>query len=90
MNELATIVPMTGPEGSPTMARGTRVMLADGSELKGVTRIELIAEVDSYWKVRIDCMVNAPTLPGAVVEINHGRPLSWWRKALLRMAGVDR
>ncbi|KPZ25711.1 hypothetical protein NLO83_04310 [Pseudomonas tremae] len=53
--KVATIAP--GPQshpGSPHLAQGTKVILSDGSELTGVTRITLRAEAGDVWKAIIE------------------------------------
>ncbi|RXU01564.1 hypothetical protein B1F69_03930 [Pseudomonas syringae] len=61
--KVATIIP--GPQshpGSPHLARGTKVILSDGSELGGVTGITLRAEVNGLWKATIEvCPHEVPT-----------------------------
>lgn len=70
-------------------SHGTKVLLDDGSELQGVTRIELVAEVnDDVWRARIDCTARVAVMPGVLAEVTARHELSWWRRALLRMAGV--
>lgn len=52
---VATIIP--GPKSSPGVAhhtKGTKVILSDGSELSGVTRITLHAEVNDVWRAVIE------------------------------------
>jgi len=62
--KVATIIP--GPQshpGSPHLARGTKVILSDGSELGGLTSITLRAEVNGLWKATIEvCPHEVPTL----------------------------
>jgi len=53
-------------------------------EMKGVTRIELVAEVNSVWKARIDCNLQATDLiADAVVSYQRMTLLEhlrgWWR-----------
>lgn len=53
--EVATIVP--GPQSSPNsphLTQGTKVILSDGSELTGVSRITLRAEAGDVWKAIIE------------------------------------
>ncbi|MCU1054182.1 hypothetical protein JAK47_06490 [Stenotrophomonas maltophilia] len=85
---IVTIVPPPVDERSGlTRAQGTRV-LVDGQELKGVTKVELVASVDDVWRARIECMAHVRVMPGMLLEVESHRPLSWWRRIALRIAGV--
>lgn len=87
--QLITVVPIPSKPGKPTVTHGTQVLLPDGSKLDGVTRIELVAEVNDVWRARIDCLANVPEMAGLQLNsVNQAEPLSWWRRLLLRMAGV--
>lgn len=61
---VATIVP--GPkshESGAHLARGTRVILSDGSELAGVTELTLTACVNGVWQATITVdPLAAPTI----------------------------
>ncbi|KPB75972.1 hypothetical protein BTW15_02530 [Pseudomonas syringae pv. tomato] len=53
--KVATIIP--GPQSSASSAhltQGTKVIMSDGSELAGVTRITLHAEAGDVWKAIIE------------------------------------
>jgi hypothetical protein len=90
MNNLATIKPAESAPGQPTTTRGTQVVLSDGTVLGGVQRIELVAEMNDLWRARIDCMVNVQLMPGMTLDIRQpGRTIVWWRRWLLRLAGVS-
>ncbi len=85
---IVTIIPPPVDDGSGlTRTQGTRV-LVDGQELKGVTKVELVASVDDVWRARIECMAHVQVMPGMVLEVESHRPLSWWRRIALRIAGV--
>jgi len=89
VNNIITVVPPVTKPGMPTLTQGTQVLLPDGAKVAGVTRIELIAEVNGLWRARIDCAVNVPTMAGLTLDnLEQSEPLSWWRRILLRMAGV--
>lgn len=84
-----TIVPAPVDERTgTTLTRGTKV-LVDGVALKGVTRVELVAEVDDVWRARIECYAQMQVMPGALVEVVRYAPMNWWRRLLLRAAGVS-
>jgi hypothetical protein len=89
LQALATVVPPHSEPGDLTVTRGTKVLLPDGSELKGVTRIELVGAVNDVWRARISCMVNMQPIRGAALHIVEAKPLSWWRRLLLVLAGVS-
>jgi hypothetical protein len=84
-----TIVPATMDEKSGlTLTRGTRV-LVDGQELKGVIRVVLVAEVNDVWRAHIECHAQVPVMPGMYMVVEDRPPLTWWRRLLLRIAGVS-
>ena len=89
--ELATIIPPRNTGKGPTVTQGTKVVLSDGSELKGITRIEIQANANDVWRARIDCYIKPAIVKDALLEVRQsaGVPFSWWRKALLRLAGID-
>lgn len=69
---VATIVPApnTNPN-SPHLAMGTKVLLSDGSELKGVTSIELKASVDSdVWQAVITVLPREIPIVTAEAQID--------------------
>ena len=73
---------VTTADGSgPTRTMGTQVMVG-GVALKGVTRIELVAEVNDVWRARIECAAE-PTDLGALAEVHWPtlwqRLVRWWR-----------
>ena len=74
-------VPAEGRFSQPT--QGTRVMVGD-VELWGVTRIELVAEVNSTWKANIECHVHATDLMAEAFVFRPRMTLlqhlrEWWR-----------
>lgn len=52
------------------MTQGTKVVLDDGSELQGVTKIVLTAEVNDIWRAEIHCHVGALDMQAEAV-IHH-------------------
>ncbi|UYB51165.1 hypothetical protein OCJ37_14340 [Xanthomonas sp. AM6] len=86
---IVTIVPAAMDEHiGTTPTRGTKV-LVDGVELKGVTRVVLMAEVDDIWRAHIECYAEVQTMPGMWLEVHERPRLTWWRRLLLRAAGVS-
>lgn len=86
---IVTIIPPPADEGRGfTRTQGTKV-LVDGQELKGVTRVVLVAEVGDVWRARIECMAHVQAMPGMWVEVHEATQLTWWRRLLLRLAGVS-
>lgn len=89
MRGLLTIVPRQPDERTGlVLTRGTEVLL-DGKKVSGVTKVVLTASPNDVWRARVECFVSLTTMPGMLVEVENAKPLSWWRKMLLRMAGVD-
>ncbi|MEN5285765.1 hypothetical protein ABE494_07415 [Stenotrophomonas lactitubi] len=86
---IVTIIPPPVDDRSGlTRTQGTKV-LVNGEELKGVTRVELFAGVDDVWRARIECVAQVQVMPGMLLEVESHRPLSWWRRLALRIAGVE-
>lgn len=52
-----------------TKTQGTKVILEDGSELEGIRKIVLTAEVNDFWRADITCGVNLTGQVGAVVDV---------------------
>lgn len=84
---LVTIIPPDSKPGNPSLASGTRVVLADGSELQGITRLSLSCEPGDVWRAEIHCLPRLGELSGVVADVICPRP-KWWRRALCRIAGV--
>ena len=86
---LLSIVPSSpDSESGYSLTHGTKVML-DGQEVKGVTKIVITGEVNDVWRANIECMVNVSAMPGMLLEVVAVTPLTWWRRVLLRLAGVN-
>lgn len=78
---LAKIVPAEQQtRDSPSPTRGTRVVLPSGEHLPGVTRIELVADVDDVWRATITCMVEPSPIHANCVVQTSGPSL--WRRVL--------
>lgn len=84
---LVTIIPPSSTPGNPSRACGTRVVLADGSELQGITRISLSCEPGDVWRAEIHCFPRVGELAGVAADVIFPRP-KWWRRALCQLAGV--
>lgn len=85
-NLLTIIPPIDRNPTGPMMTRGTIVRTADGKPVSGVTRIELIAELNDVWRAKIECHVRLAEMPRIMAEVQQ-RPLTWWQRICLRMAG---
>lgn len=75
MKNLMKIVPGMSEDGKPTLTHGTRVVLPDGTEVQGVTHIELVAHVNDVWRAKIECIVQPPEsidVLAEVVEVEAG------------------
>lgn len=85
--QTVTVVPPTPEDGGITKTQGAKVLLADGTELGLVTRIELSAGIGDIWRGTIELMPAAGVMKGMTVSLMPGRA-SWWRTLLCRLAGV--
>lgn len=85
---ILSIVPsVPDSESGYSLTHGTKVML-DGQEVKGLTKIVITGNVNDVWRANIECMVNVSAMPGMPLEVVAVTPLTWWRRVLLRLAGV--
>lgn len=85
---LLSIIPSNpDSESGYSLTHGTKVML-DGKEVKGVTKIVITGQANDVWRANIECMVNVAAMPGMMLEVVAVTPLTWWRRVLLRLAGV--
>lgn len=85
---LVRIVPPASSPHGYTRASGTKVMVGD-TEIPGITNIHLFAWPNGVWRADITAMCEPPEIPAdALVVVT--KPMSWWRRLLLRLAGVDR
>lgn len=78
----ATIIPPSLPRGSSApsaLTQGTRVEVAPGIILQGVTKIELRATVDDLWRATIECYVRIQPMK-ARVQIKLPRPARFYRR----------
>lgn len=81
-----TIVPPEPRENGLTLAQGTKIFLADGSEVGNVQKLVLTAEPGGLWQAEVTLLPKAGIIKGAKVNFNQPRP-SWWRTFLVRLAG---
>ena len=51
------VVPPPAKPGQAVTAQGTQVLGADGQQLPGVTKVELVVETGGLWMARIHCLV---------------------------------
>lgn len=68
--QVATIIP--GEKSSDTsvhLARGTKVILSDGSELSGITGITLRADAGGLWKAWIEVYPQIVPIINAQAEV---------------------
>ena len=76
----AVIFPGLDANGEPQLSTmGTRVMLAPDIQLRGITRIELLAEVDGLWRATIECDVRLQPIK-ARVQLRLPRPARYYRR----------
>lgn len=78
---LAIIVPGTTQGGEPTPnCMGTRVEVAPGVALNGVTSINLRAEVGGLWTADVQCLVHVQPIH-ARVRLRLPKPARYYRRA---------
>lgn len=85
--QCVVIVPPVSADGGPCKVQGSQVRMPDGTPIPFVYRVELIGGVDDVWKARIYCHATVEGM-SASGDVIVPRRLSWWRRALLRLAGV--
>lgn len=73
---IARIVAAEDADPKLTKTQGTKVFVGD-QELTGITRIELVCEVNDVWRARIDLMVQPPADLSATAIIHY--PTAWQR-----------
>ena len=85
--KLLRIVPPEASTTGVTKAQGTKVLMPDGTPVSGVSEIVMTAKVDGAWEARITCHVT-PVEMNLPTQVEVGKTLTWWRRLLLRAAGV--
>ena len=66
------VVPADPHGGSgPHRCQGTKLFVGD-QELTGVTRVELVAQVNGVWRAKVECWVNPPA--DLLAEVVFTRP----------------
>ena len=86
---LVTIVPPKSTGKGFTVTNGTKVLLPNGTELKGVTGIRLIGHSNDVWRAEIECIAHVDEMPGMLASIRtSGKRLSLWQRVLLRLSGL--
>lgn len=66
---LVTICPPEPNESGLTKTQGTRIVLSDGSELHGITKIVLTADLNDIWRAEVACHFKASELPNVLAQI---------------------
>lgn len=76
MGNILRVVPDTHEGQGPQRCQGTKLYVGD-QELTGVTRVELIAEVNGIWRAKVECWVKPPAdlLSEAVITYP-----TWWQR----------
>lgn len=90
MNEpnLLRIIPGPIVANHFNKTEGTKVITSDGREVNGVIRVTLVAELGDVWRATIECFCVPPEEVKVMGSLVATLPPSWWRRALLRLAGV--
>jgi hypothetical protein len=78
--QMAVIKPAVDKHGEPSAhTMGTHVEIAPGVYLHHVTRIELLARVDSLWQATIQCDVRLQPIK-ATLRLRLPRPGRYYRR----------
>lgn len=86
---LLRIVPVEHEHGQPCRTMGTKVLTADGSEVGGVQKIVLTAEIEpDVWRAEIHCLVDPPKLAGVLANILYHRE-GFIRRWIRRLRGIS-
>lgn len=64
MRKLISIIPPEPRENGLTLSQGTKVLDSSGNAIPGITRIELIAEVDEVWRAVLHTTVQPCRIDG--------------------------
>lgn len=73
------------------VTQGTKVLVGD-IQIPGITRIELVCEVNDIWRARIDLNVQATDLNALSVFHQFSRwqrLMNWWRELVRPVHGFD-
>jgi hypothetical protein len=76
MSQMMRIVAAEPNENGLTRTQGTKVFAGD-TELTGITRIELTADVNDVWRARIDVTIQPPIELNALSIVHY--PTRWQR-----------
>lgn len=77
------IVQPSNDSGRFTPTQGTKVLLEDGSEIEGVYKIVLTAEVNSLWSAEIHCHPHMTDLSAWATIHKTG----WWLRLRYWLTG---
>lgn len=72
---LLRIVPPAALASGLTNTRGTKIFM-DDTQIRGVTRIEIICGIDDVWRARIECTFDPTDLSSLSMEF---KPTMWQR-----------
>lgn len=86
--KLMRIVPCEHEPHTHCKTQGTKVLLPDGTPVPGITSITLHCDPNDIWHATIKANVSPPEVTVSAT-VSTERPLSWWRRVLLRLAGVQ-
>lgn len=54
--------------------QGTKVVLEDGSEISGVTKVTLVANVNSLWECQLEVLALPEEIEAVLTEVKVVRP----------------
>jgi len=82
IGNLLRVVPAPREGDGPQVCQGTKLYVGD-QELTGVTRVELVAEVNGIWRAKVECWVKPPADLLSEAAITYPtrwqRFRNWWR-----------
>lgn len=66
---LLKIVPAERSGDGPKLTNGSQVVLANGTKLEGVVRVEIIGEANNVWKAKIEVLCEPPDFDRILADI---------------------
>lgn len=69
MNPILRIIPPKPTRDGYTIVAGTKVETFDGHPVAGISRIELLGEVDNIWRAKIECLIHPDDFAALLEQI---------------------
>lgn len=90
--QLMRVVAPESMEDGLARTMGTKVFVGD-QQVTGITRIELVCEVNDVWRARIECHIQPPADLSALAVVyfpsRWQRLKKWWRDLARPANGMD-